>query len=139
MRWIYPVQAGPTRQEMSGTHAHPVVNPVVHLELRTRDLAGSSRFLTELLGWRTEHVRVGDRSYVALDLGRRLDGGISEHDRACEGWLPYVEVDDIDRMTERGRAIGAAVILPPREGPAGWRSILATRSGAEIALWQPKR
>ena len=114
-------------------------NPVVHLELRTRDLAGCCRFLTELLGWRAEIVRVGGGSYVALDLGRRLDGGITESDRGCEGWLPYAEVCDIDRMTERARAAGASVILPPREGPGGWRSVLATPTGSEIALWQPKR
>jgi predicted enzyme related to lactoylglutathione lyase len=29
--------------------------------------------------------------------------------------------------------------LSPREGPAGWRSVVATPAGGEIALWQPKR
>ena len=53
-------------------------------------------------------------------------------------WLPYVEVQEIEAMTERGRALGAAVLLEPREGPAGWRSVLATSDGGEIALWQPK-
>ena len=42
-------------------------------------------------------------------------------------------------MTERARDLGAAVLLEPREGPAGWRSVLATREGGEIALWQPKQ
>jgi predicted enzyme related to lactoylglutathione lyase len=113
--------------------------PVVHLELRTEDLSGSAALLTELLGWRVERVGVGDRSYTALDLGGLLGGGIAEDDRPPARWLPYVEVDDIDRMTARGRLLGASVILRPREGPAGWRSILATPSGAEVALWQPKR
>jgi hypothetical protein len=30
------------------------------------------------------------------------------------------------------------VLLAPREGPAGWRSVLATPAGGEIALWQQK-
>jgi predicted enzyme related to lactoylglutathione lyase len=30
------------------------------------------------------------------------------------------------------------VVLEPREGPVGWRSILDAPSGARIALWQPK-
>lgn len=42
-------------------------------------------------------------------------------------------------MTDRARRLGASVLLEPREGPAGWRSVLATREGGEIALWQPKR
>jgi predicted enzyme related to lactoylglutathione lyase len=113
-------------------------NPVVHLELRTSDLTGSCRFLTEALGWRAESLRVGDGSYIALDLGP-LNGGIAENDRGWVGWLPYVEVNDIRRMTERAGAAGASEILPPTEGPVGWRSILAMPGGSEVALWQPKR
>jgi hypothetical protein len=30
------------------------------------------------------------------------------------------------------------VKMEPREGPAGWRSILAVPAGAQVALWQPK-
>jgi predicted enzyme related to lactoylglutathione lyase len=41
-------------------------------------------------------------------------------------------------VIERARALGAAVMLEPREGPVGWRSILAAPSGARIALWQSK-
>jgi predicted enzyme related to lactoylglutathione lyase len=41
-------------------------------------------------------------------------------------------------VIERARALGAAVILEPREGPIGWRSILTVPSGARIALWQSK-
>ena len=35
-------------------------------------------------------------------------------------------------------ALGASVLLEPREGPAGWRSVVAAPASAEIALWQPK-
>lgn len=123
------------REGMSGDHK----NVVVHLELRTSNPAASCRFLSEALGWRAENVRVGDGSYVALDLGRLLDGGVAEDDLGRDGWLPYVEVCDIRRMTERARAAGASVILSPREGPVGWRSVLAMPTGSDIALWQPKR
>jgi uncharacterized protein len=54
-------------------------------------------------------------------------------------WLPYVEVDRIDAITDRARRLGASVLLEPREGPAGWRSVVATPAGGEIAFWQPKR
>jgi hypothetical protein len=30
------------------------------------------------------------------------------------------------------------VALEPREGPAGWRSVVTTGVGGEIAFWQPK-
>ena len=67
-----------------------------------------------------------------------MDGGIVECDARRPIWLPFVEVQEIEAMTERGRALGAAVLLEPREGPAGWRSVLATSDGGEIALRQPK-
>jgi predicted enzyme related to lactoylglutathione lyase len=42
-------------------------------------------------------------------------------------------------MTERAQRLGARIMLGPREGPAGWRSVVATPAGGEIAFWQPKR
>ena|SRR5262245_10389351 len=112
--------------------------PVVHLELHTSNLARALAFYTELFSWRAEHVVLGSGSYEALTFGGRIEGGGVEcaTDRAI--WLPYVEVESAAEVAERAKALGAAVLLPPREGPAGWRSILAPPAGGEIALWQPK-
>ena len=112
---------------------------LVHLELHTHDLLGASRFCRELLGWRTERLDCRAGSYHGLELGGPLDGGIVECGARRPIWLPYVEVKEIDAMTERGRELGAVVLLEPREGPAGWRSVLATSECGEIALWQSKR
>jgi predicted enzyme related to lactoylglutathione lyase len=30
------------------------------------------------------------------------------------------------------------VLLEPREGPAGWRSVITTPEAGQIALWQQK-
>ena len=49
-----------------------------------------------------------------------------------------MEVENIAEATERGLLLGAEAVVGPREGPAGWRSVLAVPAGAEIALWQPK-
>jgi predicted enzyme related to lactoylglutathione lyase len=54
-------------------------------------------------------------------------------------WLPYVEVPSIDAASGRAEELGARLLLPPREGPAGWRSVVSTPAGGEIALWQSKR
>ena len=67
-----------------------------------------------------------------------LGGGIVECETRRPLWLPYVEVPDVREATERARALGAAVLLEPREGPAGWRSVVAVPAGGEIAFWQPK-
>jgi len=108
---------------------------VVHMELHTHDLYGASVFYDRLLCWHTE--RIG--TYHALGLGGPLDGGIVECGAKLPTWLPYVEVEEIEAVTERGRRLGASVLMEPREGPAGWRSVLATSEGGEIALWQRKQ
>lgn len=112
---------------------------VVHLELHTGDLLGASAFYSQLLHWRTERIDVCSASYHALALGGELDGGIVACGTPKARWLPYVEVDQIDGTTERARQLGASVLLEPREGPVGWRSVVRTCEGGEIAFWQPKR
>jgi hypothetical protein len=117
----------------------PQPSPVVHLELHTHDLCGASAFYGQLLRWRTERIDVRRGSYHALALGGPLEGGIVECGATHARWLPYVEVEEIELITERGRRLGASVLLEPREGPAGWRSVLRSSAGGELALWQPKQ
>ena len=113
-------------------------NPVVHLELHTGDLACASAFYEQLCGWRRERIDTRDGSYLALGIGAGFGGGIVESGTRRALWLPYVEVDRIDAATEWAQKLGASVLLGPREGPAGWRSVVTTPEGGEIALWQPK-
>lgn len=113
--------------------------PVVHLELHSADLAGALAFYAEACDWPSERVSAAGKSYLALDLGRTLGGGIVECATRRPLWLPYVEVRDIGEATDRARLLGASVLLEPREGPSGWRSVVATPAAGEIAFWQPKR
>lgn len=112
--------------------------PVVHLELHACDRAAAGAFLTQLVQWQPELIEAECGSYVALDLGRGLGGGIVECGARRPVWLPYVEVDGIEEQTERARRLGARVLLEPREGPAGWRSVVSAPEAGEIAFWQPK-
>jgi uncharacterized protein len=118
--------------------AHGVPNSVVHLELRTDNLACACAFYTRLFGWCAERIHTRSGDYTALTLGDRIDGGVVEHDTRCAYWLPYVEVADIAEVTEAACRLGASAVVPPREGPAGWRSVLVAPDGGMFALWQPK-
>jgi predicted enzyme related to lactoylglutathione lyase len=109
------------------------------MELHTGDLPQACDFYTRLFRWQQKLVDAGSSSYLALDTGGEVGGGVVQCGTSRSLWLPYVEVGDLRRMTERARDLGAAVSLEPREGPAGWRSVVATPAGGEIALWQPKR
>ncbi len=120
----------------AGVHAGP--RPVVHLELHTRDLRAAGDFYAQLMAWKSERIGTEHGCYLALGLGGNVTGGVVECGTDRPLWLPYVEVDRIDLATDRARKLGASVVLEPREGPAGWRSVISTSAGAQVALWQPK-
>jgi predicted enzyme related to lactoylglutathione lyase len=113
-------------------------NAVVHLELHTGDQAEAQALYAQLCGWRAERVDAGCGEYCALELGGAIGGGIVECQTGRPLWLPYVQVPEIAEATDRARRLGGLVLLEPREGPAGWRSVVASQAGAEIAFWQPK-
>jgi hypothetical protein len=112
---------------------------VVHLELHTGQRQAASTFFAELLGWRTERIENRWGAYHALLVGGSLDAGIVECGTDQPRWLPYVEIVDIRAATDLARALGASVLLSPREGPVGWRSVAHTPVAGEIAFWQQKR
>jgi predicted enzyme related to lactoylglutathione lyase len=113
-------------------------NPVVHLELHTGDRSSACAFYAGLCGWRSRRVEADGGSYLALELAKGFGGGIVECGTRRSLWLPYLEVGEIGAATERARELGARVLLEPREGPAGWRSVVSSRAGGEVAFWQPK-
>jgi uncharacterized protein len=113
-------------------------DPVVHLELHTGDLPRASAFYGLLFGWRPERIDAAGSTYWALELGGGFGGGVVECDTPRPLWLPYVEVADVAETTESARRLGASVTLEPREGPAGWRSVVAAPAAGEVAFWQPK-
>jgi len=95
---------------------------------RLRLLLGAARLAPE----------AGERSCVALDLGGGLGGGVVECGTERPTWLPYVSVPDVMAATDRAQQRAAGVLLPPREGPAGWRSVVAAPDVGELAFWQSK-
>jgi predicted enzyme related to lactoylglutathione lyase len=113
-------------------------NPVVHLELHTGDLSQARALYSELCGWRPEWIETRAGSYLSLELGDGFGGGIVECGIRRPRWLPYVEVSAIAESTDRAGKLGGSVLLEPREGPTGWRSVVVTPSGGEIGFWQPK-
>jgi predicted enzyme related to lactoylglutathione lyase len=114
-------------------------DPIVHLELHTGDLERAGAFYAGVCGWRPERIEAGGGSYLALELSSRFGGGIVECGTPSPLWLPYVGVANVANSTDRARELGASVLLEPREGPAGWRSIVAGPASAQIAFWQPKQ
>jgi predicted enzyme related to lactoylglutathione lyase len=116
---------------------HAANNPVVHLELHTGNLARACGFYARLFKWRTETIHAGSGSYVALEPGDCVGGGVVECDTSHPLWLPYVEVADVSRPQSaracwepryrssraRGQPAGAAssTFPPAAKSPSGNR------------------
>jgi predicted enzyme related to lactoylglutathione lyase len=124
--------------DAAGLQHRVIPSPVVHLELHTGNLARAVALYRRLCGWEVERIESGTGAYQSFDWGGEYGGGVVECGTSRALWLPYVEVPRIDEATENARSAGATVILGPREGPAGWRSVVSVPDGAEIAFWQPK-
>ena len=52
------------------------------------------------------------------------------------GWVPFVQVDDVDVATKRAAKLGATVVKSRTRGPAGEFAIVRDPGGAAFALWQ---
>ena len=94
-------------------------HPVVHLELHTGDREGASAFYADLLRWRTERIDAGCASYHALGLGGAFGGGIVQCPTRRPVWLPYVEVDRVDEVTDRRRPARRLRAARAARGPGG--------------------
>lgn len=107
---------------------------IVHLELHTDDSSDAVNFLSGLFGWQTEQIG----PYLSVGVGNRVGGGIIECGAHPAAWVPYVVVDRVYETTSLARKLGASVLLEPREGPAGWRSVVTSPSSGAVALWELK-
>jgi len=67
---------------------------------------------------------------IDSDLLRAYPIGIG----ASQGWVPYVQVDDVDRATERAINLGAKVLQKRTRGPAGEFTIVLARAAQEARI-----
>lgn len=62
--------------------------------------------------------------------------GLGGLDGVTAGWVPFVQVEDVDSATKRATKLGASVIKPRTRGPAGDYAVVRDPGGATFALWQ---
>jgi predicted enzyme related to lactoylglutathione lyase len=53
-------------------------------------------------------------------------------------WPQYLLFDDGPGSTRMAEQMGSEVLVGPRQGTGGWRSVIATPASGVIGLWQPK-
>ena len=53
-----------------------------------------------------------------------------------KGWVPYIEVDDLEASTARAIDNGASLVVANVEGPAGTATFIRDPGGAPLAIWK---
>jgi predicted enzyme related to lactoylglutathione lyase len=120
-----------------------VANPFVHIELNTPDPEKAKAFYSQLFQWKLGSVpnpAVPAGTYTMIEVGNGTGGGIMQQIPGDpSGWLPYVEVADIQASTQKAAQLGANVMKGVTEVPGmGWFSIIQDPTGAVFGLWKSK-
>ena len=110
-----------------------MTNPFVWFHNGSEKPAEVVQFYEKLLDWKASEGPAGMRMFSG-EAGPFA--GVAPKDAARQGWVPYVQVDDVDRATERATKLGASVAQERTTGPAGDFTIIKDPGGATLALWQ---
>jgi uncharacterized protein len=108
-------------------------------ELLTSDVASARSFYQSVFGWSAiEQFSEGKGEYTLMRSGEQDVAGImplsSDVDHA-PAWLTYVYAEDLDERFARAEALGAQVVIPPRDIPGACRFAVVTDPvGAAFAM-----
>ena len=110
-------------------------------ELVTKDVEGSSKFYTELLGWSVEGMEMPNGQYdIFMNNGMPVGGMVSPPEDKGDvptTWIGYITVEDSDATVAKAESLGAKVCMPPTDVPGKGRFAgLADPQGAPIAFWE---
>lgn len=113
-----------------------MAQPFVWFDLRTKDVAASRTFHEQLFGWQIAEVPMDDATLTMIG-GDQPWASVVDDGGERVGWFPYVQVDDLQAATKKAEDLGATVLQPARQGPAGTYTPIREPGGAVFALFQP--
>jgi uncharacterized protein len=123
----------------SAAPAAAAVTPrFVWVDLATKDLGAAQSFYKSLLGWGTKDAEVPPpmNKYTMFNSGGEEFGGLIPlpDPNAPIQWLPYVWVEDVDRVSRRAEELGGKVLMQPADIPnVGRFSVVADPSGGVVS------
>jgi uncharacterized protein len=116
-----------------------VTPPFVFMDLRTADVQTSRAFYTRMFDWTVLEVPAGDTTVPLFGDADGPWGGfttLTADDLRAPQWIPYAPVADVDDALARALDLGATLIRPRTEMPAGSVAVIQDPGGATVALWQ---
>lgn len=111
-------------------------------ELMTDDVEGAKHFYTEVFGWTTEDMDMGEMgTYTLLKRGSDPDaGGILQKPPGALGgalWIPYLAAEDVDASAAKAKELGGTAIMEPYDVPTvGRMAVMVDPTGASFGLFR---
>jgi len=110
-------------------------------DLLAKDVNAATRFYGDLLGWKFQRTKRGDRPYVLAKSAGVLVAGvvdISTNADAAAQWISYMAVANVDQSVDLVKAAGGSVLVAPRDLANARASVVADPQGAPLGLAQVK-
>jgi len=103
------------------------------------DVAASTKFYTELLGWKAESHDMEGMGYTVFKAGDAMAAGLMAMPPDAKGvpshWMGYIAVDNVDELAEKSKALGGTIIHGPADIPTVGRFvIIKDPTGAVVSL-----
>ncbi len=109
-------------------------------EIMTTDMAATTRFYTEVFGWKAETMKMPDgNDYAFCKIGDLGVAGMMKHPMAGVPayWSGSVSVTDVDDTAKRAAAAGGKVVVPPMDaGGMGRYTGFIDPQGAMTNAWK---
>lgn len=109
-------------------------------EIMTKDAAASTRFYTEVLGWKTETAPMPDgQAYTMLKAGEQGVAGLMQvpDPNMPSFWTGYVSVADVEDTAKRATAAGGKILAGPMDAGGFGRFVcIQDPQGAVINGWK---
>jgi predicted enzyme related to lactoylglutathione lyase len=108
-------------------------------ELSTRDTGAAKSFYGDVFGWGANTAPMGPMEYTEWQLGGRGIGGMMQMAPHMPAempafWLAYFAVVDCDATCAAATGLGASVMAPPMDIPAGRFAVLLDPTGAAFGV-----
>ncbi len=120
-----------------------MVGKVGWIDITVDDASGLRDFYGKVVGWRSEHVSMGDYDDFSMAMpgtGEAVTGichARGENTDLPSGWLIYIVVADIEESIAACEAGGGRLVLAPRGLAGGRFCVIEAPSGATAGLYQP--
>ena len=97
------------------------------------DRDATTDFLAKTFDWGTNNI--GPMTFLTKGEGMPF-AATCDAMKGVQGWVPYVEVEDLPAAVARAKGNGAAIVAENMQGPAGIATFISDPGGASIALWK---